>query len=212
MKPHFTNSLQPMIEYLASQKDISSIPNDAENLKGNMSFLQQTSDSNFCNYESNLKHGTTIRLTPDKIERMKKFYSGNSIDQPKNDKLKLKNINLDYYGIKARSSSRQQKHTKHLDFPKKKSKREHILIDNSISNMIFDSIIINEKGANNNKASSFNNHFMDTSQRQFKTIFQNDKENVDDKLKSLCENYNSKRVKNKPYSFAKKNNTQMKLK
>lgn len=56
MKPHFTNSLEPMIDYLAAQKDISSVPNDVESLKSKMSFLQQTSDSNFDNHENNFKN------------------------------------------------------------------------------------------------------------------------------------------------------------
>ena len=60
-----------------------------------------------------------------------------------NEKLKLKNVNLDYYGIKARSSSRQQKNSQHLDVMKHK-KRQQIMIDNNISKSILDSIILTD--------------------------------------------------------------------
>lgn len=144
---------------------------------------------------------------------MRKFYSGNSIDQPKNDRLKIKNINLDYYGIKARSSSRRQRHANEFEGKSKKTKREHIMIDNSISNMIFDSIIINEKGSSSNtKVSNFNNHFVDSSQRHFKTIYENDKENLGGKLKSLCDDYNKKRGKNKNFPYTKNSKPGAKLK
>ena len=117
MKPHFTAALEPMIDYLVSQNDYSSGLNDAESLRSKMSFVNHTVDSNFAFYENNLKP-VDNKITPDKVERMKKFYWGNSIDQSKNEKLKLKSINLDYYGIKARSSSRQQKHNKRIDASK----------------------------------------------------------------------------------------------
>lgn len=120
MKPHYTKALEPMINYLVAQHDFNTLQNDAESLRSKCSFVFPSTEGNTVAQSENFNPKVGVTLTPNKIERIKKFYSGNSIDTGKANKLQIKNVDVEYYGSKARSSSRQTKRAKRLDVSQKK--------------------------------------------------------------------------------------------
>lgn len=129
MKPHYSKSLDIMANYIQTHNDYEGARDDAISLKSKISYFQpknadlETQTINgHCRYDS-------AEVTLEKPEKLEPFYTGNSIDAISKENMKIKNINLSYYGIKPRSSSRHHKGSKRLEVSKKKRKRGQIIIE-----------------------------------------------------------------------------------
>ena len=74
MKPHYTKPLEPMIDYLVSQNDFSSVPNDMESLKSKIS-INYPSYSKMELYDSNFKTSSKYQITPSGTDAIRKLYN-----------------------------------------------------------------------------------------------------------------------------------------
>lgn len=74
MKPHHTKALEPMIDYLVSHNDFSSVPNDVESLKSRIS-INYPSYSKIEVYDSSIKTLDKYQITPSGANAVKKLYN-----------------------------------------------------------------------------------------------------------------------------------------
>ena len=131
MKPHYTKALDPIIDYLISQNEFSSVPNDIESVKSKMSFFNNPSHSKMEVYENNPHTSERYQVSSNDIETMRSLYNRNSIEKSKIKTKKGKNLKNDYYGSKSRSNSRQHKNQYLSRDYKNKAMIENIIIENN---------------------------------------------------------------------------------
>jgi hypothetical protein len=141
-----------------------------------MSFMHPNADLNsVTNNEESIPRPTTCHMiTPNKIDKMRKYFSGNSIDESDKSNLKIKNINLEYYGIKPRASSRQNKRSKKLEVARKHRRN---LINPSFGEI--ENIPHQKEKSKDSKEQ----------EPKFRTFYKNNRSGVEEKLRSLCDDF-----------------------
>lgn len=185
MKPHYTKWMDTMVDYIYMHHDSSDIKSRISHING-QSEVNEYQIGQFMNFNGGAD------ITPLKYEKVPKFYNGNSLDVDSKENLKLKNTDLANYGFKSRSNSKQDNKERKSE----NSKRKHIIIEKS-SGSRFETVRHNKNRKKNlvnpPKNQQQNQGYYDFN-RGYNTFYKGGNSSIDQKLKSLWEDFNKRRM------------------
>ncbi|CAI2368656.1 unnamed protein product [Moneuplotes crassus] len=109
LKPHFSKCIEPMINYINSHHDFGK-PNSGEAHSSNTkSSFFAISSAHRATLETISAEKERISVPSIKPNKINKFLDPNSLEMSDKSEMKIKNVNLSYYGLKPRNSSRRSK-------------------------------------------------------------------------------------------------------